>query len=105
MAQFNYKARKRSGEVVTGILEVADRGAALMQIERLGLFPVAVEMPKGAAAAAAAQAKAGRQKRVLDGFPAAQPCASISRSSANPNCRNWRPSPINWPICSSAACR
>ncbi len=54
MAQFNYKARKRSGDVVTGMLEVADRGAALMQIERLGLFPIAVEMPKGAAAAAAA---------------------------------------------------
>jgi type II secretory pathway component PulF len=54
MAQFTYKARKRSGEVVTGMLEVADRGAALMQIERLGLFPIAVEMPKGAAAAAAA---------------------------------------------------
>ena len=53
MAQFNYKARKRSGEVVTGILEVADRGAALVQIERLGLFPIAVDAPKGAAAAAA----------------------------------------------------
>jgi type II secretory pathway component PulF len=57
MAQFTYKARKRSGEVVTGILEVADRTAALTQIERLGLFPVAVEMPKGAAAAAAAAAQ------------------------------------------------
>jgi len=56
MAQFTYKARRRSGEVVTGILEVADRGAALMQIERLGLFPIAVEMPKVAAAAAAAAA-------------------------------------------------
>jgi type II secretory pathway component PulF len=54
MAQFTYKARKRSGEVVTGIVEVADRSAALIQIERLGLFPIAVEMPKGAAAAAAA---------------------------------------------------
>ena len=54
MALFNYKARKRSGEVGTGVLDVADRGAALMQIERLGLFPVAVEMPKGAAAVAAA---------------------------------------------------
>ncbi len=53
MAQFTYKARRRSGEVVTGMLEVADRGAALVQIERLGLFPIAVEMPKGAAAAAA----------------------------------------------------
>ncbi len=54
MAQFQYKARRRDGQTVTGILEVADRGAALMQIERLGLFPLAVEMPKGSAAAAAA---------------------------------------------------
>lgn len=56
MAQFTYKARRRSGEVVTGVLEVNDRGAALMQIERLGLFPIAVEVPKGAAALAAAAA-------------------------------------------------
>jgi type II secretory pathway component PulF len=48
MAQFSYKARKRSGEVVTGMLDVVDRGAALMQIERLGLFPVAIEAAKGA---------------------------------------------------------
>jgi type IV pilus assembly protein PilC len=54
MAQFQYKARRRDGQTVTGVLEVADRGAALMQIERLGLFPLAVEMPKGGAAAAAA---------------------------------------------------
>jgi type II secretory pathway component PulF len=64
MAQFTYKARRRSGEVVTGILEVADRGAALMQIERLGLFPIAVEMPKGAAAAAAGATGAKRQPGV-----------------------------------------
>ncbi len=57
MAQFQYKARRRDGQTVTGILEVADRGAALMQIERLGLFPVAVESPKSAIAAAAAAAK------------------------------------------------
>jgi len=54
MAQFQYKARRRDGQTVTGVIEVADRGAALMQIERLGLFPVAVEMPKGGAAAVAA---------------------------------------------------
>ena len=54
MAQFQYKARRRDGQTVTGVLEVADRGAALMQIERLGLFPVAVESPKGGAVAAAA---------------------------------------------------
>ena len=38
--------------MVTGILDVADRAAALVQIERLGLFPVAVEGAKGAAVAA-----------------------------------------------------
>ena len=32
MAQFSYKARKRSGEVVSGILDVNDRSAALAQI-------------------------------------------------------------------------
>jgi len=50
MAQFSYKARRRSGEMVQGILDVADRPAALTQIERLGLFPVAVEAAKGAGA-------------------------------------------------------
>jgi type II secretory pathway component PulF len=53
MPQFAYKARRRSGEVVEGVLEVADRSAALMQIERLGLFPVAVDAPRGGAAALA----------------------------------------------------
>jgi type II secretory pathway component PulF len=49
MPNFSYKARRRSGEVVEGILEVSDRSAALMQIERLGLFPVAVEASKAGA--------------------------------------------------------
>src|SRR6184192_2269611 len=57
MAQFSYKARRRSGEVVQGVLDVADRAAALTQIERLGLFPVMVDGSKGAAAAAAAADK------------------------------------------------
>ena len=42
MPQFSYKARRRSGELVEGVLEVADRSAALLQIQRSGLFPVAV---------------------------------------------------------------
>src|SRR5215471_6682520 len=49
MPQFSYKARRRTGEVVEGVLDVADRSAALMQIERLGLFPVAVDAAKGGA--------------------------------------------------------
>src|SRR5512141_3050878 len=49
MPQFSYKARRRTGEVVEGMLDVADRSAALIQIERLGLFPVAVDAAKGGA--------------------------------------------------------
>lgn len=51
MAQFSYKARKRSGETVSGLLDVNDRGAALAQIDRMGLFPVAIEAAKGGVAA------------------------------------------------------
>lgn len=50
MPQFKYKARRRSGEIVNGELDVPDRGAAVAQIERLGLLPVMIELPKGGAA-------------------------------------------------------
>jgi len=50
MPEFSYKARRRSGELVEGVLEVADRPAALAQITRLGLFPVAVDANRGGAA-------------------------------------------------------
>jgi len=53
MPQFSYKARRRSGEVVEGMLDVADRSAALIQIERLGLFPVAVDVSRSGATVAA----------------------------------------------------
>ena len=56
MPQFSYKARRRSGELVEGILEVADRPAAVAQIERLGLFPIAVDTSKGAPAGDARRA-------------------------------------------------
>ncbi|HKX60984.1 MAG TPA: type II secretion system F family protein [Verrucomicrobiae bacterium] len=46
MPQFAYKARRRTGEVVQGVVDVADRAAALSQIERLGLFPVMVDASK-----------------------------------------------------------
>ena len=42
-------------------MEVADRSAALIQIERLGLFPVAVDAAKASAVAAAADRAAGRK--------------------------------------------
>ena len=66
MAQFSYKARRRSGETVQGVLEVADRAAALLQIEKLGLFPVAVDAAKGTPAQQAAVA-------ARDGAPAPRP--------------------------------
>jgi type II secretory pathway component PulF len=50
MAQFSYKARRRSGELVEGVLEVADRSAALVQIQRSGLFPIVVDTAKAGAA-------------------------------------------------------
>ena len=51
MPQFSYRARRRNGELVEGVLDVADRSAAVSQIERLGLFPIAVDASKGGAAA------------------------------------------------------
>ncbi len=57
MAQFTYKARRRSGELVQGVLDVADRSAAVLQIERLGLLPVAIEAPRLPADAKAERAK------------------------------------------------
>src|SRR3954470_727590 len=62
MPQFSYKARRRTGEVVEGMLEVADRSAALIQIERLGLFPVAVDATKAGVAIAAAERVGPRKK-------------------------------------------
>src|SRR5436309_13789714 len=59
MPQCSSPARRRTGEVVQGILDVADRSAALVQIERLGLFPVAVDAAKGGAIAAAERPMAG----------------------------------------------
>jgi type II secretory pathway component PulF len=64
MPQFLYKARKRSGEVVEGALEANDRSGALVQIERLGLFPVKVDAAKGGAAKPTerkSERKGGRQ--------------------------------------------
>lgn len=50
MPQFTYKARRRTGELVQDVVEATDRPSALAQIERLGLFPMAVELARGAAA-------------------------------------------------------
>jgi general secretion pathway protein F len=64
MPQFSYRARRRTGEIVEGMLEGADRSAALIQIERLGLFPVAVDLAKAGAAAAAVAAERSTSRKV-----------------------------------------
>jgi type II secretory pathway component PulF len=59
MPQFSYKARKRSGELVEGVLETPDRAAALAQIQRSGLFPLAVTDAKAGAGPATKGAAKG----------------------------------------------
>ena len=49
MPEFSYKARQRSGELVDGAVDAADRMSALQQIERMGLFPVSLQASKGGA--------------------------------------------------------
>ena len=65
MPQFAYKARRRSGEVVNGVLDVPDRSAALMQIERLGLFPVMIDASKAGVANAEKAAEKPAQRSLL----------------------------------------
>ena len=50
MPQFQYKARRRTGGLVEGVLDVVDRSAAVIQLERQGLFPMSVTAAKGGAA-------------------------------------------------------
>jgi type II secretory pathway component PulF len=71
MPQFAYKARRRSGETVQGVLDVADRSAALAQIERLGLFPIVVDASKNSVAAAAAAEKPGEKRDLTALLPPA----------------------------------
>ena len=52
MAQFTYKARSKSGEVMKGLLESSDRAGAMSQLKGDGLFPVSIELAKGKAAKA-----------------------------------------------------
>ncbi|MSU31423.1 MAG: type II secretion system F family protein [Pedosphaera sp.] len=68
MAQFTYKARKKSGEAVNGSVEASDRSAAALQIERIGLMPVSISAPRGvikparsAAVAVSSEAKSGEK--------------------------------------------
>lgn len=68
MPQFAYKARRRTGETVQGVLDVPDRSAALAQIERLGLFPIVVDASKSGVAAAAAAERPAAAKTDFTAF-------------------------------------
>ncbi len=84
MANFNYKARNDAGEMVTGILEAADKSAALARISALGLFPVSVDAPDGETPAARTGKDAPR--RLFQRGPAKpslQDLANFTRQLAN----------------------
>ena len=85
MANFNYKARNDGGEMVTGVLEAADRSAALSQISALGLFPVSVETLEGEQSGATSGA-AGAPRRLFQRGPtkpSLQDLANFTRQLAN----------------------
>lgn len=46
MSKFTYKARDEKGSLVTGMIEGDNRRAAFLQIDALGLFPIAVAETK-----------------------------------------------------------
>jgi type II secretory pathway component PulF len=67
---------------VTGVLDVADRAAALSQIERLGLFPVMVDASRAGLAAAAAAA--ADKPREAGGVMALLPAALRTQRKRKP---------------------
>jgi len=75
MAQFTYKARSKSGEVMQGLLESTDRAGAMSQLKRDGLFPVSIELAKGKAA------KVKRSSRPTEDQDAPKPIQENSKSS------------------------
>jgi type II secretory pathway component PulF len=58
MPEFAYKARKRSGDLVEGVISGSDRSQALAQIGRMGLYPVRVDPAGGGGSGAKATRKA-----------------------------------------------
>ncbi len=69
MPLFSYKARKRTGEVMEGTLEVADRPALLLHLEKAGLMPVTIINAKGDSIAARRSDKKGDRAERYAGLP------------------------------------
>ena len=85
MANFNYKARNDAGGMESGVLEAADRSAALSQISAMGLFAVSVESPSGEGGPAGSP-REGKQRKLFQRGPAKpslQDLANFTRQLAN----------------------
>lgn len=68
MPEFAYKARKKSGDLVEGVLSGADRSQVLTQIGKMGLYPVRVAPAGGGGGTKAKSSpsrKAGSEKNDL----------------------------------------
>ncbi|MEM7390841.1 MAG: type II secretion system F family protein [Verrucomicrobiota bacterium] len=65
MPKYAYKARSKSGERKEGVVEGADKRAAMMQIERMGFVPISVReaasAPKGGGKGKPGKDKKGRK--------------------------------------------
>lgn len=68
MPKFTYKARRRSGELVQDEIEAADRPAAVLKLQQSGLFPLMVEMARGAAPARSERPAVPASAGVLPGL-------------------------------------
>lgn len=68
MPKFTYKARRRSGELVQDEIEAADRPAAVLKLQQSGLFPLMVEMARGAAPSRRERPAAPASAGVLPGL-------------------------------------
>jgi type II secretory pathway component PulF len=68
MPKFTYKARRRSGELVQDEIEAADRPAAVLKLQQSGLFPLMVEMARGAAPARRERTATPARAGVLPGL-------------------------------------
>jgi general secretion pathway protein F len=68
MPKFTYKARRRSGELVQDEIEAADRPAAVLKLQQSGLFPLMVEMARGAVPARRERTPAPASAGVLPGL-------------------------------------
>ena len=84
MPQFSFKARKRSGELVQGVLEGPDRSAVLSQIERQGLLPISLEASKGKKGSTPAKARQAGSSPTSPSGAAPPLFASGSAKNANP---------------------